>query len=116
MKRHPFAFISKLKNHSGVENCWTIKYKIDMLTFGGINISMVVKMKEDACSVCLQPQQAEQMRMEVKDGAVGMGKCSISSEKPELPLSAQITAPAPRERSCAIAAIFATAFDESLLL
>lgn len=59
-----------------------------MLTFGGITIRMAVKMKGDACSVCLQPQQAEQMRMELKDGAVGMGKCSISSEKPELPLSA----------------------------
>lgn len=57
-----------------------------MLTFGGINISMVVKMKGEACSVCLQPQQAEQMRMELKDGAVGMSKCSISSEEPELPL------------------------------
>lgn len=61
-----------------------MKYKIDMFIFGDINISMVVKMKGDACSACLQPQQAEQMRMELKDGAVGMGKCSISSEKPEL--------------------------------
>lgn len=57
-----------------------------MLTFGGIHISMVVKMKGDARSVCFQPQQAEQMRKELKDGVVGMGKSSISSEKPELPL------------------------------
>lgn len=63
-----------------------MKYNIDMLTFGGTNISMVVKMNADACSVCLQPQQAMQVKTQLKDGAVGMGKCSISPEKPDLPL------------------------------
>lgn len=57
-----------------------------MLPFVGINISMAVKMNADARSVCLQPQQTVQVKMELKDGAVGMGKCSVSSEKPDLPL------------------------------